>query len=95
MFSDESWRKAGNFDTVLFRYMFHDWNMAGRELGSYKRMDDGRLNKKLPISRLHGRVLGLLLTYADCRDRTLDSATKGTYSCLLAAEVGTLGKTYS
>ncbi|KAI8675599.1 Protein kinase domain-containing protein [Fusarium keratoplasticum] len=72
-------------DTVAFLKLMHrgDKQFLKTELDAYYKIDKARLDSTTRVSRLHGLVrddrgaiLGLLLTYIDCKNLTLSCAVK-------------------
>ncbi|KAJ4242968.1 hypothetical protein NW757_011687 [Fusarium falciforme] len=72
-------------DTVAFLKLMHrgDKQFLKTELDTYNKIDKARLDSTTRVSRLHGLVrddsgaiLGLLLTYIDCKNLTLSCAVK-------------------
>ncbi|KAH7122972.1 hypothetical protein EDB81DRAFT_224653 [Dactylonectria macrodidyma] len=72
-------------ETIAFLKLMRrgDKGFLLNELGTYKQIHNAHLDENLRISRLlgtvrdeQGRVVGLLLTYIDCRRKTLACAAK-------------------
>ncbi|KAJ4200844.1 hypothetical protein NW759_015759 [Fusarium solani] len=72
-------------DTVTFLKLMHrgDKQFLTTELDTYNKIDKVRLDNTTRVSRLHdlvrddsGAILGLLLTYIDCKNLTLSCAVK-------------------
>ncbi|RSL56380.1 hypothetical protein CEP54_008842 [Fusarium duplospermum] len=72
-------------DVVAFLKLMHrgDKQFLKTELGTYDKIDKAQLDSTTRVSRLHGLVqddndaiLGLLLTYIDCKNLTLSCAVK-------------------
>ncbi|KAJ4132527.1 hypothetical protein NW754_015344 [Fusarium falciforme] len=79
-------------DTIAFLKLMHrgDKQCLKTELDTYNKIDKARLDSTTRVSRLHGLVrddsgaiLGLLLTYIDCKNLTLSCAVKPEMSTAL------------